>query len=161
MHVPAAIIYFALAAPVLCHGHLCICFIFVLISGHMPWAAKLKELWSGLSDIVRLEWGDSENIFPVWHYAPWLFCPEKLQSSPMASRFFLCSVPGGQGKLFIGFMSYWWVKLIITENYLFTFDTQLKIGFPSRGVFGQQFDPLVFENFSKFTTKRAKMTVKE
>ena len=31
----------------------------------------------------------------------------------------------------------------------------------TRGVFGQQFDPLVFENFSKFTTKRAKMTVKE
>ena len=30
-----------------------------------------------------------------------------------------------------------------------------------RGVFGQKFDPLVFENFSKFTTKRAKMTVKE
>ena len=31
----------------------------------------------------------------------------------------------------------------------------------NRGVFGQQFDPLVFENFSKLTTKRAKMTVKE
>ena len=30
-----------------------------------------------------------------------------------------------------------------------------------RGVFGQQFDPLVFEKLSKFTTKRAKMTVKE
>ena len=31
----------------------------------------------------------------------------------------------------------------------------------NRGVFDQLFDPLVFENFSKFTTKRAKMTVKE
>ena len=30
-----------------------------------------------------------------------------------------------------------------------------------RGVFGQHFDPLVFENFSMFTTKRAKMIVKE
>ena len=30
-----------------------------------------------------------------------------------------------------------------------------------RGVFGQQFDPLVSESFSKFMTKRAKMTVKE
>ena len=30
-----------------------------------------------------------------------------------------------------------------------------------RGVFDQQFDPLVFENFSKFATKSAKMTVKE
>ena len=29
------------------------------------------------------------------------------------------------------------------------------------GIFGQQFDPLVFVNFSKFTTKRVKMTVKE
>ena len=27
--------------------------------------------------------------------------------------------------------------------------------------FDQQFDPLVFENFSKFVTKRASMTVKE
>ena len=34
-------------------------------------------------------------------------------------------------------------------------------GEPNRGVFGQQFDPLMFENFSNFTTKRAKMTVKE
>ena len=32
---------------------------------------------------------------------------------------------------------------------------------PLRGVFDQQFDPLVFENFSKFANKRAKMTVKE
>ena len=30
-----------------------------------------------------------------------------------------------------------------------------------RGVFGQQFDPLVFERFSKFATKIAKMTGKE
>ena len=30
-----------------------------------------------------------------------------------------------------------------------------------QGVFGQQFDQIVFENFSKLTTKRAKMTVKE
>ena len=29
---------------------------------------------------------------------------------------------------------------------------------PVRGVFGQQFDPLVFERFSKFATKIAKMT---
>ena len=30
-----------------------------------------------------------------------------------------------------------------------------------RGVFGQQFDPLVFERFLKFATKIAKMTGKE
>ena len=30
-----------------------------------------------------------------------------------------------------------------------------------QGVFGQRFHPLVFESFSKFTTKRAKMTLKE
>ena len=30
-----------------------------------------------------------------------------------------------------------------------------------RGVFDQQFDPPVFENFSKFATKSTKMTVKE
>mgnify|MGYP001799661784 CR=1 FL=1 len=31
----------------------------------------------------------------------------------------------------------------------------------SRGVFGQQFDPLAFERFSKFATKIAKITGKE
>ena len=31
----------------------------------------------------------------------------------------------------------------------------------NRGVFGQQFDQLVFENFSKFMTKRAEVTMKE
>ena len=30
-----------------------------------------------------------------------------------------------------------------------------------RGVFGQQLDPLVFQNHSKFATKKAKMTVNE
>ena len=31
----------------------------------------------------------------------------------------------------------------------------------TRGVFDQQFDPLVFESFLKFATKRAKITMKE
>ena len=31
----------------------------------------------------------------------------------------------------------------------------------NRGVFDQQFDPLVFESFSKFATKIAKITGKE
>ena len=35
------------------------------------------------------------------------------------------------------------------------------LDFECRGVFGKQFDPLVFGRFSKFATKRAKMTVKE
>ena len=38
---------------------------------------------------------------------------------------------------------------------------ELKLMIPVRGVFGQHFDPLVFERFSKFATKIAKMTGKE
>ena len=59
------------------------------------------------------------------------------------------------------------VKPVLTDDiYIAVYHTHIfEASLPrypaGRGVFGQQLDPLVFENFSKFTTKRAKMTVKE